>query len=116
MAERRRIEDDRDGVDLRAIAAGAAAVAAAIVFAIIAADVALWVAVPRDLSSPSDAHRATPPKIEAPQLQPAPELDIAAFRAEKARLLEGYAWVDAEHGIVRIPIERAMALRAGGVK
>jgi len=47
---------------------------------------------------------------EAPRLEVAPSQDIAAYRAEKNRLLHAYAWVDRPQGIVRIPIERAMSL------
>jgi len=32
------------------------------------------------------------------------------FRAEEDKLVNGYSWVDQAHGIVRIPIERAMDL------
>jgi hypothetical protein len=44
------------------------------------------------------------------RLQPAPAQDIATYRVAKDRLLHEYAWVDRPHGVVRIPIERAMAL------
>lgn len=43
-----------------------------------------------------------------PRLQGKPANDITEFRAEEARLLGGYSWVDEEAGIVRIPIEEAM--------
>ena len=32
------------------------------------------------------------------------------FRAEEDKLMNGYSWVDQAHGIVRIPIDRAMDL------
>lgn len=41
-----------------------------------------------------------------------PEAWLASVRAEERRALEGYAWVDRERGLVRIPIERAMELVA----
>ena len=47
---------------------------------------------------------------DQPRLATAPAEDIAAYRAEKERLLHAYAWVDRSSGVVRIPIERAMAL------
>ena len=47
-----------------------------------------------------------------PALQSAPQLDLAAYRAEKQRLLDGSAWVDAHQGIARIPIASAMQLLA----
>lgn len=43
-----------------------------------------------------------------PRLQVAPSADLAAFRAQEDALLTGYAWVDKEQGIVRIPVEEAM--------
>jgi hypothetical protein len=45
-------------------------------------------------------------------LQSAPQLDLARYRAEKQRLLDTAAWVDAQHGIARIPIADAMAMLA----
>ena len=48
-----------------------------------------------------------------PQLQENEVLDLKAIRAEEDRVLNGYAWVDPEKGVVRIPIERAMDLLAG---
>lgn len=32
------------------------------------------------------------------------------YRAEEDKLLNGYSWVDQAHGVVRIPIDRAMDL------
>jgi hypothetical protein len=34
---------------------------------------------------------------------------LRALRAEKHALLDEYRWIDRDKGIVRIPIERAMA-------
>ena len=51
-----------------------------------------------------------PSRMPSPPLQSAPPLDLAALRAEKHALLSQYAWIDRAHGVVRIPIERAMAL------
>jgi hypothetical protein len=48
----------------------------------------------------------------APQLQSSPQLDLGAYREEKRRVLDSAAWVDAQHGIARIPIADAMALLA----
>ena len=47
-------------------------------------------------------------------LQSAPQIDLQRYRADKQRLLDSMGWVDREAGIVRIPIETAMALRAAG--
>ena len=51
-----------------------------------------------------------PSRMPSPPLQSAPPLDLAALRAEKHALLSSYAWIDRAHGVVRIPIERAMSL------
>jgi hypothetical protein len=55
---------------------------------------------------------AVPRRPPEPRLQTHPLRDMAALRAEEDLLLDGYAWVDRRAGIVRIPIERAMALLA----
>lgn len=47
-----------------------------------------------------------------PRLQIDPVLDLTTFRAQEDARLHGYAWVDKNAGIVRIPIERAMELIA----
>jgi hypothetical protein len=92
-----------DRVHVRAIVVAALAVAAAVTTSLVTAY----------LLRGSRANVATgPPAIAGGvTLQPAPARDIAAYRAEKRRLISGYAWVDRERGIVRIPIERAMELR-----
>ena len=46
----------------------------------------------------------------APRLQPHPDNDLAALRAQKQALLSTQAWTDPTHDFARIPIERAMAL------
>jgi hypothetical protein len=62
-----------------------------------------------DIAAREHAH----PRIAGDvRLQVDPARDIAAFRAEKQQLLDSYGWVDREHGIARIPIERAMAMLA----
>lgn len=45
-----------------------------------------------------------------PQLQRAPAMDLKEFQAGEEAVLNNYGWVDAEKGIVRIPVERAMKL------
>jgi hypothetical protein len=47
-----------------------------------------------------------------PRLQISPLQDLLALRARDAAALGSYAWVDREAGIVRIPIERAIAVLA----
>jgi hypothetical protein len=53
---------------------------------------------------------APPIAMPSPPLQSDPSRDLAALRAEKRAILGEYAWIDRDHGIVRIPIERAMSL------
>jgi hypothetical protein len=47
-----------------------------------------------------------------PQLQETEVLDLKAVRAAEDRVLNSYAWMDPEKGVVRIPIDRAMDLLA----
>jgi len=47
-----------------------------------------------------------------PRLQTYPFDDIRAFRKEEAKILNHYAWVDQNAGVVRIPIERAIDVLA----
>jgi hypothetical protein len=48
----------------------------------------------------------------APRLLADPRAALLALRAEEDGLLHGYAWVNRDAGVVRIPIERAMELLA----
>jgi hypothetical protein len=57
----------------------------------------------------ADYRPTAPPE---PRLQERPIADLEALRAEEARLLGTYGWVDREQRTVRIPIERAMDLLA----
>jgi hypothetical protein len=87
-----------------------AAIGAAVGLVVIAVFVLLpwWNAAP-------DADRVDLPyplEVPGPTLQPAPQLDLQAYRVEKQRLLDTAAWVDAPHGIARIPIADAMAILA----
>jgi hypothetical protein len=59
-------------------------------------------------SGPGGDDEARPFETPLPHLQVAPVQDLAALRASEDSLLAGYAWVDPDSGIVRIPIERAM--------
>jgi hypothetical protein len=45
-----------------------------------------------------------------PQLQQSEVLDLKAVRAAEDQVLNSYAWIDPEKGVVRIPIDRAMDL------
>ncbi len=56
-----------------------------------------------------------PLKLEAfpaPQLQRTPLSDLELLHRKEQAQLQGYAWVDKEQGIARIPIERAMQIVA----
>jgi cytoskeletal protein RodZ len=48
-----------------------------------------------------------PPK---PQLQAEPRKDLQTYCSEESEKLNTYGWVDQNAGVVRLPIERAMAL------
>jgi len=47
-----------------------------------------------------------------PRLQTTPVADLRAVHAAEDQILEGYAWVDPDQGIVRIPIDKAIDLLA----
>jgi hypothetical protein len=64
---------------------------------------------PRAGQSMSLDARHLPP---SPQLEVTETADLAAQRAAEQGILSTYGWVDREHGIVRIPIERAIELLA----
>jgi len=103
-----------EGPHLTGVGVGALGIAAAIAFALTAgyAITHLGIEGPRPWSG---ARVGSPPPIHASAiLQPDPARDAEAFTAQKRRLLEGYAWVDRERTVARIPIERAMALLAQG--
>jgi hypothetical protein len=94
---------------LRGIVIGAGAVVAVVLAAVA---VAMLMAHDQKVSAPtrSSGAAAAPAIAVEPALQALPQLDIAAFRQDKRRLLDEYAWVDRARGVVRIPIERAMDL------
>ena len=48
----------------------------------------------------------------APELQVLPRYDLATFRANEAKILDATEWIDRNHGIVRIPVSRAIDLVA----
>jgi hypothetical protein len=48
----------------------------------------------------------------APRLQTDPVADLQELRARDQALLSGYAWVDRDGGVVRLPIERAIDVLA----
>ena len=48
----------------------------------------------------------------APRLSLRPGDELSAMRAEENKILSSYDWVDRDHGVVRIPIERAIEILA----
>ena len=63
----------------------------------------------RPLPSPLSYSREPPPE---PRLSLKPGGELSAVRAEENKILSSYDWVDRDHGIVRIPIERAIEMLA----
>ena len=47
-----------------------------------------------------------------PRIQPSPAADLRQFRASENAQLNSYGWVDRPHGIVSIPIDKAIELTA----
>lgn len=60
-------------------------------------------------ASPLAADQVLPPD---PRLQALPAIDLAEMRAQEAAVLKTYGWVSREAQVVRIPVDRAMALVA----
>jgi hypothetical protein len=56
-----------------------------------------------------DGARREPPQ---PRLLMSPRQELERSRKAEAALLDGYAWVDRQGGIVRIPVERAIEVLA----
>ena len=48
----------------------------------------------------------------APRLQANPPAELKQVREDEDAVLNTYGWVDPQHGVVRIPISRAMDLAA----
>jgi len=48
----------------------------------------------------------------APNLQPNPSADLAAFRAAEDADLATWAWVDKANSVARVPVERALEIVA----
>jgi hypothetical protein len=55
-----------------------------------------------------DARRLPP----EPRLQTTPITDLKEMRAAEDKILNGYGWVDQSHGVVRVPIDRAIDMLA----
>jgi hypothetical protein len=48
----------------------------------------------------------------APRLQANPPAELRQFREDEDAVFNTYGWVDPQHGVVRIPVSRAMDLAA----
>lgn len=51
-------------------------------------------------------------RFPEPMLQTAPQHDLARFEEAQRKALSGYAWVDRDHNLARIPVEEAMRMIA----
>jgi hypothetical protein len=47
----------------------------------------------------------------APRVEEHPAIEIQQLHSQEDRLLSTYGWSDKQHGIVRVPIDRAMELQ-----
>jgi hypothetical protein len=70
-----------------------------------------------DFLAAREAGRDIPPSPLAqttapaePRLQVSAPKDMATFRADEEKILNGYEWLNRQAGTVRIPIDRAMQL------
>jgi hypothetical protein len=52
------------------------------------------------------------PQFPAPALQSNPSVDLQTYKSRAEQELNTYGWIDRPHGVVKIPIERAMNLLA----
>ncbi len=59
-------------------------------------------------SAVSDVSRQLRVELPVPRLQTNPPQDLANFRADEDRRLNGTYWIDRQKGIVHIPIAEAM--------
>jgi hypothetical protein len=62
---------------------------------------------PVEIEHPATAEQKLPPE---PRLEIDPQEGLAALQTAENERLASYGWVDKPNGVVRIPIERAMAL------
>jgi hypothetical protein len=105
MAERHDLATDyeRSDVSVRLVAA----LAGGLVATLIALPLILYAAFPRAAGDrhPGAAMALPPP----PRLQVSSKADLEAFRRAEDAILSSYGWIDRDSGVVRIPIDRAMA-------
>ena len=94
-------------VDAGRVLAAVGLLAAFVVISVVALHFVLHDAVMPRHAQVLDARGVIPP---APRLQPHPQIDIAAERAQKRQMLSRYLWLDSSRSFARIPIQRAMQL------
>lgn len=99
-----------DGVSYRAVAIAGGLIALAIGTALVSAFLLLRGARDNPEAPTSARPGAALGTASGPALQASPARDIAEFRTEKERRLDAYGWVDRAHGVVHIPIARAMEI------
>ncbi|HEY3228230.1 MAG TPA: hypothetical protein VGJ87_03360, partial [Roseiflexaceae bacterium] len=112
--EQRRVGHEVGDVRIRnvVLVVGAMLVAAVVIYLGLGAFFALLNdrAITADVpASPLSQTEQLPP---APRLQVAPAEDLEKLRTAEQQRLNSYEWVDRSAGVVRIPIDRAMALIA----
>jgi hypothetical protein len=107
MAEGRSVYEARD-VSVRAVLGAAAGVVMMIVVSLaVSAGLLRWYTQPG--RGQSVAGQETAPE---PRLHVEPTRELRQHRSRARARIETYGWVDREHDIARIPIERAMQLLA----
>jgi hypothetical protein len=100
-----RPRQERSDVDVRGVFIGALGVIATVLLVALAA---------RFLTSASGPARAgaTDTSHDRPALLSSdPVAERSAYQREKRTRLGSYGWIDREHGIAHIPVERAMQLQ-----
>ena len=107
--------EERD-VALRPVVAAAIGLAVVIVLVVLGMRGLLGYYIVRGerTSPPANPLAATAgqPLPPEPRLQTHPRRDLHELRASEDAVLNTYGWVDRQSGVVRIPIDRAMALLA----
>jgi len=96
-------QQERSDIHLSAVLLGAVAVIVMILAAALIAKLVLGLAGPPQRAPNADAARAT-------LLSSDPVSEQQAFRGEKQQQLESYGWIDRDHNIAHVPIERAMQM------
>jgi hypothetical protein len=66
----------------------------------------------RDRAPSPIAEARVDPIPPGPRLQPTPPRDMEELRARDKAALTTYGWVDRDHGVARIPVDRAIEIMA----